>query len=130
MCSLVPPNPQPLLVLNCLVLGESSDHIFEVKIAKTESASSLREVIKGERDRLFNRVDADDLILWNVSEVADLNLKKPLQKANFSRKESLSPMEKLSKIFSNTLVEGRLHIVVGLAEYGKLFHSLRNNPVS
>lgn len=120
MFHLAPPDPQSILVLNCLVLGYSRNHIFKVNIAKTESVSSLKEAIKEKKDNLFNRVDADNLILWNVSEVADLNLEKPLQKANFSGKDSLSPLEKLLKVFSNSLVEDRLHVVVGRAEYGKL----------
>lgn len=116
-------------MLNCLVLGESSNHIFPVKIAATESVGSLREAIKEKKHPAFDHIPADTLNLWKVSEVT-LNLEKPLQKDNFSVKESLSPLEKLSKVFSNTLAEGRLHIVVGGAEYGKLSRSLRNKPVS
>lgn len=39
---LAPSESQSLLVLNCLVLGESSDHVFEVEIARTKSVGSLR----------------------------------------------------------------------------------------
>lgn len=109
-----PPNQQPLLVLNCLVLGHSCNNIFPIEISRTKSVGSLKKAIKEEKTCLFNCVDADDLVIWNVSEIA--NLEKPLEKATFPGKELLSPLEKLSKVFSIMPLQDRLHIVVGLAD--------------
>ncbi|KAJ3782219.1 hypothetical protein GGU10DRAFT_436776 [Lentinula aff. detonsa] len=108
-----PPNPQPLLELNCLVLGDQRNHIFPVKIAATESVGFLKEAIKGKKTHRFNRVDADDLVLWRVSEVFDENLENKLQQAEFPTKPSLSPIDELGIVFLNSPVKGRLHIVVG-----------------
>lgn len=41
-----PPISQSLLVLNCMVLGESRNEIFPVEIAGTKSVGSLKELIK------------------------------------------------------------------------------------
>ncbi|KAE9385381.1 hypothetical protein BT96DRAFT_1007092 [Gymnopus androsaceus JB14] len=94
------PDPQSLLELNCL----------------TETVGSLKEAVKGKKHPLFNHVAADNLILWRVSEVVDQNFEKNLENANFREKESLSPVDKLSKIFPNLPVEGCLHIVVWCPE--------------
>ncbi|KAJ3742410.1 hypothetical protein DFH05DRAFT_1544458 [Lentinula detonsa] len=107
------PNPQPLLELNCLVLGDQRNHIFPIKIAKTKSVGSLKKAVKEKKRPLFNHVPADDLALWRVSEVVDQNLEDNLKKINFLEKESLSPVDELYKVFSNLPVKGRLHIVVG-----------------
>ncbi|KAJ3794318.1 hypothetical protein GGU11DRAFT_759257 [Lentinula aff. detonsa] len=107
------PNPQPLLELNCLVLGDQRNHIFPVKIAKTKSVGSLKKAVKEKKRPLSNHVPADDLALWRVSEVVDQNLEDNLEKINFLEKESLSPADELYKVFSNLPVKGRLHIVVG-----------------
>ena len=120
MFSTASPNPQSLLELNCLVLGDQRTHIFPVKIAETESVGSLKKAIKEENPHLFNHVDARDLALWKVSEVVDENLERNLKEANFLEKESLSPVDKLSKVFPNLPVEGCLHIVVGPPHDGKL----------
>jgi len=54
--------------LNCLVLGDNHSHIFEIKIAPTESVSALKDLIK-EKKHAFRDVDADGLKLWNVSDL-------------------------------------------------------------
>lgn len=132
--SSAPPNPQSLLVLNCLVLGETCNEVFPVEIAMTKSVGVLKEVIKEKNSCLFNHVDARELVLWNVSKVVNLNLEKPLEKplekAKFLRERSLLPLEKLSKVFPNTLVESRLHIMVGPQTGGKESFSLCNTPIS
>lgn len=130
MFLLVPPDPQSLLVLNCLVLGHSRNNIFPVKIAATELVGSLKEAIKEKTSRLFKHADAMDLVLWNVSEVVDDNLGNTLAGINLEEQPSLSPVDKLSKVFSDTPVEGRLHIVVGRPTDGKVFRSLCSNLVS
>ncbi|KAJ3994619.1 hypothetical protein F5050DRAFT_1835075, partial [Lentinula boryana] len=85
--------------LNCLVLGQSSNHIFPVEIALTKTVGSLEEAIKGKKTRIFNHVDASDLALWCVSEVVDENLKNKLQQAEFPTKPSLSPIDELGIVF-------------------------------
>ncbi|KAJ3797997.1 hypothetical protein GGU11DRAFT_704771 [Lentinula aff. detonsa] len=112
--------PAPLLELNCLVLGDQANHIFSVDIAKTKNVISLREVIKEKKTHRFNRVDADDLVLWCVSEAVDENLQDKLQQADFPTKPSLSPIDELGTVFLDPPVRGRLHIVVGRPENGKL----------
>ncbi|KAJ4000617.1 hypothetical protein F5050DRAFT_1562559 [Lentinula boryana] len=112
--------PAPLLELNCLVLGDQRNVIFPVRIAATESVGSLREVIKEKKTHRFNRVDADDLVLWCVSETVDENLQDKLQQADFPTKPSLSPIDELGTVFLDPPVRGCLHIVVGRPENGKL----------
>ena len=129
MFSSASPDLQSLLELNCLVLGDQCNHIFPVEIAGTKSVGSLKEAIKEKKHAAFQHIDTDALDLWNVSKVVDQTLKNNLGKVNFLEKESLSPVDKLSKVFPNLPVEGRLHIVVGRPIDGKLCSSLCSNPV-
>lgn len=117
--------------LNCLVLGESRSHIFPVEISGAESVGLLKKTIKQENSRTFDRVDPKDLFLWSIPPVFDdEKLTKLLGTAIFSEKESLSPLDELSKVFPNLPVKGCLHIVVGLPADGKLYGALCDNPVS
>lgn len=95
------------------MLSDQRNCIFQVKIAKTESVGSLKEAIKEKKYPTFQHIGACALYLWKVSEVIDQNLKNNLQKANFPERDSLSPVNKLSKVFPNLPVKGHLHIMVG-----------------
>ncbi|KAG1856707.1 hypothetical protein DFJ58DRAFT_659315 [Suillus subalutaceus] len=56
--------------LNCLVSGDDPRfHIFPIKIARTESVSDLKKLIKEEKRPEFNTVAADHLKLWNASDL-------------------------------------------------------------
>ena len=58
-----------LIKLKCLVLGDDSKYIFEIKIAPTESVNALQNAIKEDRRPLFDHVPANHLDLWNVSDL-------------------------------------------------------------
>jgi hypothetical protein len=100
----------PLLRINCLVLGETHNHIFSVKIAGTESVGALKDAIKAEKQPAFDHVPADTLVLWKVSFPVDGSLDGNLR--NLLDDNSLSPVHRLSKVFSNMPKEEYLHIVV------------------
>lgn len=118
--SIAPPDPQPLLVLNCLILGDSRNNIFPVEITRAKWVGSLKKAIREEKHPAFQHIPPDTLTLWHVSEVVDANLENTLAEINFEERESLSPIAKLSKVFANPPVEDRLHIVVGRPTEGGL----------
>jgi hypothetical protein len=104
--------PLQLLELNCLIIGDSCNNIFTVKIAKTESISALKEVIKEKKKNAFEHVDADTLIVWQVSILGDISFEQNLGEINLSDESSLGPMQKLSRLFSEPPIQTHLHIVV------------------
>lgn len=112
MVSAAYPEPQPLLELNCVVLGDERNHIFNVEILATKTVSALKKAIKAEKSPLFDHVAADNLVLWKVSVPVDANLEASLAELSFVEEESLLPVERLSKTFSDAPVDGHLHIVV------------------
>ena len=118
--SIAPPDPQPLLVLNCLILGDSRNNIFPVEIARAKSVGSLKKAIREEKHPAFQHIASDTLTLWDVSEVVDANLENTLAEIHFEEREPLSPVARLSKVFSNSPVEDRLHIVIGRPTEGGL----------
>ena len=99
------------LALNCLVSGDDSDHIFTIEIANAKNVSALKKAIKAEKQLAFQHVDADTLVLWNVSFPVDEVLEENLR--NFVGKKPLSPVHELSEVFSNMPKKKYLHIVVG-----------------
>ena len=117
------------LVLNCLVLGDQRSHIFPVEISATKSVGMLKDLIKEKKHPHFQYFSADNLVLWKISEAVDENLENKLEEANFPEKEPLSPVDKLSNVFSVLPVEGHLHIVVGRPDAGKSLLSLCSTPV-
>ena len=98
------------LELNCLVSGDDPNHIFTIEIADTKNVSALKKAIKIEKQLAFQHIDADTLILWKASFPVDESLEENLR--NFVGEKPLSPVNKLSKVFSN-VHDTHLHIVVG-----------------
>ncbi|KAH9004561.1 hypothetical protein EDB86DRAFT_1960635 [Lactarius hatsudake] len=99
------------ITLNCLVLGESSEHIFSVKIPVTDNVGILKEAIKEKRD-LFNNVKASNLDLWKVSFPVDEHLEANILGMGFEKTAPLLAVKKLSGVFSGEFEDEHLHIVV------------------
>ena len=98
------------LELNCLVSGDDPNHIFTIEIADTKNVSALKDAIKEKKQLAFQHIDADTLILWKASFPVNESLEENLR--NFVGEKPLSPVNKLSKVFSN-VHDTHLHIVVG-----------------
>ncbi|KAG1847369.1 hypothetical protein F4604DRAFT_1594458 [Suillus subluteus] len=98
--------------LNCIVLGNDPNCIFPVDIAQTQTVGDLRKVIKDEKKRQFDHVDADSLKLWKVDLPVDETIEHKLSNLTFDTKKSLLPVAKLSKFFSEQPNEEYLHIVI------------------
>jgi Crinkler effector protein N-terminal domain len=103
-----------ILQLNCLVSGDIPGHIFTIEIADNKNVSALKKAIKVEKPDTFKHVEADAIVLWGVSLPYDDSLQGIAAKfkQDFKGAEPLSPIDKLSKVFSN-VDDSRLNIVVG-----------------
>ena len=98
-----------MLVLNCLVLGETQQHIFPVKIHPAETVDTLKKLIKKEKIPAFEHIVADTLMLWRVSmPYSDIAL------AELPDGEVLMPVKKLSEISSNHKVGENIDIIIKL----------------
>ncbi|KIL58376.1 hypothetical protein M378DRAFT_86543 [Amanita muscaria Koide BX008] len=100
------------LELNCLVFSDDINRIFSVEILRTESVGALKKAIKNKNKDTFQHVDADTLALWKVSFPVTTSLPEDLGNHEFVDKESLSPVEELSAVFSEPPILKYLHIVV------------------
>jgi hypothetical protein len=94
----------PILKLNCFVQGDEPSHVFSVEIASNKLVSALRHAIKDKNPSSFQDVDARSL---RVSIPIDDGLKE-----NVSNVHVLSPVDQLSDVFSNVLIQKHVHIVV------------------
>ncbi|KAG1843677.1 hypothetical protein F4604DRAFT_251848 [Suillus subluteus] len=115
------------LKLNCIVLGNDPRRVFEIKVAPTASVSALQNVIKGAKKPQFDHITADSLELWKVDPPVDVTIEN-LRNLTLDPMKSLSPVAKLSKLFSEQPNEEHLHIVVQPQHTGKLFVSLPPIP--
>ncbi|KAG1831185.1 vacuole effluxer Atg22 like-domain-containing protein [Suillus subalutaceus] len=120
--------------LNSIVLGNDPCRVFEIKIAPTESVSTLQKVIKDAKKPQFDRVaadgleiwlsNADDLIIWKVK----INLNDLVQSRHPTNQSSVTvtapttfkarlhylwTARALPPIFDAHLASGQLHNDVG-----------------
>ena len=58
--------PAANLELNCWVVGSRPGNVFKVKIAQDADIGDLKKIIRNEKPRAFQHVDADALDLWQV----------------------------------------------------------------
>ncbi|KAH7904757.1 hypothetical protein BJ138DRAFT_1235200, partial [Hygrophoropsis aurantiaca] len=104
------------LRLNCLVIGQPVNNIFEVKVTAVDTVAYLRKAIKHEKPLTFHNVEADSLELWSVSLPNDDALEQNLinLNSNLNPKQSLHrrPMTKLRKVLPDPLEDEHLHIIV------------------
>jgi hypothetical protein len=114
---------EPQLVINCLVRGDDSGRAFSVKIAKSETVGALKDAIKKKMEHACDGIDAVLLDLWKVSDSNlpdDRNLKDKISELKLDDKQPLSPMAKLSTVFSEKPEDEHLHIVVRVPPAGEL----------
>ena len=104
-----------MLALNCLVLGETQQHIFTVKIDAAESVGTLKEFIKEEKKPVLDHIPADAIMLWKVSTPYD-GIK---DLAGLPDGEALMPLTTLSVIFPNHEVGGNIDIIIKLPPTSK-----------
>jgi hypothetical protein len=107
------PEVQHILELNCFVLGDSPNHTFPVKIARTESVGTLKEAIKEKMKPAFDHIRANSLVLWNVDIPFDrTTLQDSIRELDLTDEGSLSPVERLLNIFVDLPDYFNVHIVV------------------
>jgi hypothetical protein len=63
--------------------------------------------------------NADDLILWKAIILLNRSVKETIKNLDFSDANLLSPMDKLSEVFSEPLDSRHLHIAVRVPPAGE-----------
>ena len=101
-----------ILELNCFVHDDDPRHVFPIKIARTESVGTLKGSIKDDNPETFCDVDARSLVLWKVSIPVNDGFKENVRKVELRDDYALSPVDRLSKVFSGQPEDGVLHIIV------------------
>ena len=99
-----------VLSLNCWVVGDSPDEIFEIEIPRTKSVSVLKEIVKEKNANSLSNFDPKQLDLWKVYLPRDnLDTISSLKLENGTKLSP--PIAKLSEFFDETVDQG-LNIVV------------------
>jgi hypothetical protein len=119
------------LDLNCLVLGEGCNSIFNVMISDGTKVSDLKKAIMDEKNP-FVRLDADALHIFRVSlpDEDGLPTKLPYFRPQHDPDDSVhylvSPTKRLKTIFVD-VVDGHVHVIVSgpstsIGELSLIFH--------
>ena len=120
--------PSSFLKLLCYVKGEHYNHAFPVEIGKEKWVADLKDAIKEKKKPDFNHITADSLVLWKVSIPHDPNLADNVNNLSLVDDDGsaqvsmahpnnehfllLSPAHKLSKVFSEPLIDEHVHLIV------------------
>jgi hypothetical protein len=99
------------LSLNCFILGGDTSEVFTVEILNTKNVSILKHLIKEERPRRLNHVDASELTTWKVSLPVD-TIMPELTVDDVEPCEKLHSVKKIPSIFGETLVDEHVHVLV------------------
>jgi hypothetical protein len=114
---------EPEFDLNCSVLG-GDGRLFSVKMPKSGSVDGLKDAIKKKMEPEFDHVAPCRMDLWKISDLNlpdDLNLKDKISDLKLDDKQPLSPMAKLSTVFSDKPEDQYVHIVVRVPPAGEFF---------
>ena len=106
-----------MLELNCLVLGDTEQHIFTVETEPTKTVGTLKKLIKEENKHAFQHIDAKTLVLWKVSKPYDEI--KNLKDQDLPPSESLIPVKRLSTLFQDHVTGENVDIIIKTPEPGK-----------
>ncbi|KAF9352665.1 hypothetical protein BGX34_012028 [Mortierella sp. NVP85] len=99
------------LTLFCVVDGETTS--FPVAIESTKTVGDLKKLIKAEKAKAFEEVDADQLTLWRVSfPVVPKSERKAVSLADISTKEELDETDDISDVFEEKPPKKTIHIIV------------------
>ena len=116
-----------ILTLFCCVRGDNANRIFSVDIKSSDYVADLKKSIKSENEITFRNLEAKALMLWKADIPVDENFAKNLKEFDY-KQAPLSPVDKLSRIFSN-LNEDHLHVVVDVQDtaHDVAVQALRNS---
>jgi Crinkler effector protein N-terminal domain len=101
------------LELHCLLLGDDATRILFVEIANTKPVSALKEAIK-EKKLSLHHIDADALTLWKVSIPVNDGFKENVRKVQLRDEKALSPVDKLSDVFSDVPARRHVHMLISV----------------
>ena len=103
-----------ILELFCHILGDSSDRIFPVKIASTDSVGGLKQAIKAQKSLTFQAIEADALDLYQVSisiKDFDAKLANARSPEDVEGSAKLHPLDELQECLSSPLKK-HIHVIL------------------
>ena len=99
------------LSINCFLLGGDSSEIFTVNILKTENVSILKRLIKEELPSPQS-CPSSKLIVWKPMVSLPVDTITPELTIDDVEAQKLHPVNKISTIFGEALVDEHVHILV------------------
>jgi hypothetical protein len=100
--------------LYCWVIGDDPDKIFPVQIEKSKTVGNLRDAIKTKNEPQFRDIAANTLTLRKIY-VAEGDLDAQLEQIDLDYLkilDKLRPTHPLSRVFSDSLIEGHLLVII------------------
>ncbi|KAF9393615.1 hypothetical protein CPC16_001540 [Podila verticillata] len=106
-------NTRKLLNLFCLVEGEATTKAFSINIPLNNTVDDLKNLIKTACSPQFDDIAADKLTLWGVSFLfSHSKRKESILLKDLPTARELYPMDNISDVFEDTLIEKSVKIIV------------------
>ncbi|KAF8949381.1 hypothetical protein BGZ46_005146, partial [Entomortierella lignicola] len=104
----------PKIKFFCILDGDNSP--FEVEVGHDGSIGTLKKAIKKEKENKLSKIDADELVLWQVSipigDNDDDNPIKLLDHPDAKRISAKKAATEISEVFGTTPAKKTIHVVV------------------
>ncbi|RHZ83624.1 hypothetical protein Glove_89g99 [Diversispora epigaea] len=104
------------IILFSLVQGDSKKRAFKIITKKSDYISDLKKKIKEENPNLFADIDVKDIVLWKVNvpfgdDTMEVNIVLKNNKMT-GVQELSSPTRKISNVFTESILDNSIHIVI------------------
>ena len=102
------------LTLFCVIDGDSPSQSFPVHIDSNRTIGELKKLVWAEKKRRLDSIDAADLTLWGVFNLVTDDNDHPtmLEHIPPEKLKKLSPLARVSVVFTDKLPQGTIHVVV------------------
>jgi len=104
-----------IIVLICLVQGETADRAFPVRIESSRLVGELKDAVKQKKSPKFDNFAADELTLWSIN--VPINEYDPatlstLLATSDQQPTKLLPASKVKKYYSLEADDEQIHVIV------------------
>jgi hypothetical protein len=107
----MPPRKNPMLNLNCCVIGDDLSRIFYVEVDAAKRVNTIKSAIKKAKPTKFQHLEEDDLEIWMVSIPIDDDFSM-ISEVPEGSQELTRSWSRIETLFLN-VQDDDLHILIG-----------------
>ena len=102
------PLSSDMLTIFCWILGAPSS--FSVSVSRGQSVYDLKEAIILKKPNAFQKIDADDLVLWRIDVLS--RQKKNFEESRLHDRQPLDDADDIGVHFNGDPPKQHIHIII------------------